>query len=235
MVGIGIQVRKSDAGVDIVTPLPGSPARRAGLKPGDTILAIDGTATKSMSITDAVNRIRGLAGSSIRLLVRTPTKSGELEIERAAVSIPSIQGAKRNPDDSWSYLLDPREKIGYVQICSFTAGTEKEFENALAQLDREAMAGLILDLRSARAACSTARLAWPGCLDNGSIVSRSRDMQDSTIAADGRHGPGPTALIVLVNERTSSGGEVLAGALKENGRAVVLGSRTYGKGSVKRY
>jgi carboxyl-terminal processing protease len=236
MVGIGIQVRKSDAGLDIVTPLPGSPARRAGLRPGDTILAIDGAPTKAMSITESVNRIRGLSGSSLRLLVRTPTKSAELEIERGAVGIPSIQGAKRNSDDSWSYLLDPHEKIGYVQICSFTAGTEKEFQDVLAQLDRQAMAGLILDLRFCpgglfNSTIGVARLL----LDKGSIVSMrsSRDMQDSTVAADGCARLGRQPLIVLVNERTSSGGEVLAGALKENGRAVVLGSRTHGKGSLQ--
>jgi carboxyl-terminal processing protease len=169
-------------------------------------------------------------------LVRTPTKSAELEIERGAVGIPSIQGAKRNSDDSWSYLLDPHEKIGYVQICSFTAGTEKEFQDVLAQLDRQAMAGLILDLRFCpgglfNSTIGVARLL----LDKGSIVSMrsSRDMQDSTVAADGCARLGRQPLIVLVNERTSSGGEVLAGALKENGRAVVLGSRTHGKGSLQ--
>jgi carboxyl-terminal processing protease len=235
MVGIGVQVRKNSSGIGVITPLPGSPARRAGLEPGDTILTIGGTPTLGMSIADAVTSIRGPAGSMIHLQVQGSNGRRQLAIERAAVSIPSVQGIRRDRGDSWNYLIDPQEKVGYIQICSFNGGTEAEFQQALTALDRVGLRGLILDLRFCPGGLfSSAAGVAKILLSHGTIVSmRGRDLHDTTVFADGKPLLARQPLIVLINEQTSSGGEVLAGALKDNARAIALGSRTRGKGSVQ--
>lgn len=234
-VGIGIQIRKTAKGITVVTPLPDSPARKAGLEPGDTILAIDGQSAATMTITDAVKRIRGPANTSIKLTVQSLGHDREVSLQRAAVTIPSITGFARNADDSWNYLIDADAKIGYVQIGSFNDATDKEFDQTIRGLDRQGVQGLILDLRFCPGGLLNSSLGVVQMLMNeGNIVSiRSRDLSEKTIGAQGKALLGQRPIVVLVNEQTSSGGEIVAGALKENGRAVVIGSRTRGKGSVQ--
>ncbi len=234
-VGIGIQIRKTAQGITVVTPLPDSPARTAGLKSGDIILAIDGKSAATMSIRDAVRRIRGPVNTAIKLSVQSSGNDKEVSLERAAVAIPSITGYARNADDSWNYLIDAAAKIGYVQIGSFNDATDKEFEQTIRGLDREGMKGLILDLRFCPGGLFNSSLGVVQILLNeGNIVSiRSRDLSEKTVAAQGKALLGQRPIVVLVNEQTASGGEIVAGALKENGRAIVIGSRTHGKGSVQ--
>lgn len=235
MVGVGIQVQKVKQGITVISPLPHSPARKAGLKAGDLILAVDGKPTSNMAITDAVNQIRGPISSTVELKIRSAGAERLLSVVRAPVTIPSVQGFERTSDDGWSYLIDAETKIGYVQIVAFNGGTAQEFQQTLQNLNNVGMRGLVLDLRFCPGGMLNSTIGVAQMLlEQGSIVTlKGRDMREQTARADGAALLGQKPLVVLVNEQTASGGEILAGALKENNRAIVIGSRTLGKGSVQ--
>jgi carboxyl-terminal processing protease len=235
MVGIGIQIRQSDQGIAVISPLPDSPARKAGLKSGDLILAINGKSTNEMPLHDAVNFIRGPAKSAVELKVRSQGIDRELSLIRAPVSIPSVHGIRRNPDDTWNYVIDAAARIGYIQIVTFNGGTVREFQQALEELDQAGVKGLVLDLRFCPGGLLNATVGVAQMLlDRGDIVSiKYRDLHEERVQAEGNARFGQRPIVVLVNEQTASGGEILAGALKQNNRAVVLGARTHGKGSLQ--
>ncbi len=236
IVGIGAQIGLTDGRVTVLAPLPDSPAARAGLLAGDFIDAIDGRPTAGISDVEAVRRIIGKEGEVVRIKVtHADGRAEELAITRGVVRIRSVRGF-RLAGDREEFLLDSEHHVGYIAINSFNEDTLPALKAALEDLKGRGVKGLILDLRGCpggllNAATDAVRLF----LARGTIVTiRGRDQTDRAIAADQAVAPGADlSLIVLVDGTTASAAEIFAGALKDNGRAIVVGSRTFGKGSIQ--
>ena len=226
-VGIGIEVEATDDGVSVARRLPGSPAERAGIQAGDVITAIDGAALLATDLDAAVTRMRGPVGSAVRLSVRRPPagRSREFVVERGEVVLQSVAAE----------LLAPG--YGYLRISSFSDTTDAEVGRALGGLlDGHKLRGIIIDLRDNPGGVLEAAVqVADDFLDSGTIVTadgRTAEARFRMDAAPGDISEG-ARLAVLVNGGTASAAEILAAALHDNGRALLVGRKTYGKGSVQ--
>jgi carboxyl-terminal processing protease len=228
--GIGVEVTAEDGVLTVIAPLDDSPAARAGIRPGDAILAIDGQLLRSEPLDDAIKRIRGEPGTVVKLGIgREPLpKPLELTIERAVVSVHSVRFD----------MLEPG--YGYLRISQFSETTGPDTLAAIRALEDEAggeLRGLVLDLRNNPGglldeAVAVADRFLPGNLPivrtrgrNGSGASEERSRERDTEPA--------YPLVVLVNAGSASASEIVAGALQDHRRALVMGSQTFGKGSVQ--
>jgi carboxyl-terminal processing protease len=236
LTGIGVQLEMKDGLPRVISPMPGSPALKAGLRPGDVIDEVDGKPIRGVELNEVVKRIVGEAGTVVRLKVgHSDGSAEELVVTRGAVTIPSVRGFRYDADGRPDFLLDPGHGIGYVTIGSFGPDTAGELKAALDGLTGRGMKGLILDLRACpgglmSAAVDTAKLF----LSKGTIVTvRGRDGDVKSITAEGAAPAADVPLVVLADGTTSSSAEIVAGSLKGNDRAVVVGSRTLGKGSIQ--
>jgi carboxyl-terminal processing protease len=230
--GIGAQLMQQDAAVVVVCPLPRSPAHAAGIKPGDVVLEIDGVAAGDL--LSVVSAIRGPAGTVVRIKVRRAGgEDVELSITRGPFEVASVTGLNLDMEGEWHYWLNSEERLAFVRIVQFGPKTHAELTAALRGLGT--MRGLVLDVRRCPggllAEClSAARLFIP----DGELLSiQSRGKAVETFSASGGAAWSDVPLVVLIDETTASAGEVLAGALRDHGRAVVVGDRTMGKGTVE--
>jgi carboxyl-terminal processing protease len=236
LTGIGAKLDNRQGNIVVVTPLDGSPALEAGIQPGDTILQIDDRSTEGLSLADAVKRIVGETGTKVRLKVRrTSGDESDVTIERGPIVLHTVTGLVRGKEGDWRYLLDRRHKIGYLAIQQFGPRTAAEIETAVAELKKTELAGLILDLRfSPGGLLQSAYEAAQLFLGEATVVTlHGRDGDVKTWKSDGTKKLGDFPLVVLAGERTASAAEVFVGALKDNERAIVVGARTFGKGSVQ--
>ncbi len=231
--GIGANVSTQDNFVVIVRPIPGTPAERAGLRAGDLILEVDGESAEGWALDKAVLRIRGPRGSSVELLVRhTDGTEERVTIVRDEIFVASVQTA---PPGGVLRDADGNEvtDIGYIALRSFTQLSPQELEEAVAAAVERGVIGFILDVRGNPGGLltETAEIA-DMFLDEGLIVIQvNRVGREDTIAAR----PGKITdlpLVIVQDEFSASGSELLAAALQENGRATVVGSRSFGKGMV---
>jgi carboxyl-terminal processing protease len=226
--GVGIEVVEEDAGVKILRPIEGSPAEVAGMRSGDLIVKIDGVLVGA-DLGGAINRMRGPAGSTVRLSVRRGASPELLEfsLRRAKVEVRSVA----------QQMLEPG--YGYVRITSFSETTAEDLGRAIARLKRESptgLKGLILDLRNNPGGVLEAGVAVADAfLDHGLIVSADGRTSDAQFRMDATAGDliGGAPLVLLVNGGSASAAEIVAGALKDHGRAELVGHKTYGKGSVQ--
>ncbi len=227
--GIGIEVTLDSGAVIVISPIDGSPAARAGIHPGDRILAIDGHAIASEVLADSVELIRGAPGTVVHLSIgRRPAPVPlEFAIERAVVSVHSVRHA----------MLEPG--YGYLRISQFSDTTGPDTGRALRALQAQAggrLRGLVLDLRNNPGGVLDAAVEVSDAfLDHGLIVSaegRSAESRFRMEAGTGDLTRG-APIAVLVNEGSASAAEIVAGALHDNGRAALLGHKTFGKGSVQ--
>jgi len=244
--GIGIQLgydRNNRGQLTVISPMVGTPAYDAGILAGDRIVKIDGKSTAEMRLGEAVDLIQGDPGQALTLTVvhEGSTDPVEVNLTRAEIRVPSVLGDVRRKDDpkEWDFFLPGERKIGYLRVNTFGETTAAEIKQALANLTAQGVQGLILDLRNnpgglLRSAVEVADLF----LDQGTIVTtKGRNHKDEvhTAKADG------TVLLpasrypiaVLINRNSASASEIVAAALQDHGRAVVIGERTYGKGSVQ--
>ena len=226
--GIGIQLGIDDVTqvLTVVEPIPNSPASEAGIQAGDQIIAIDGKPTSLLSLEQASELIRGEVGSEINLKINR-LGQGEflLNLARAQIELPAV-----------SYSLNEEEaiKVGYINLTEFSSHAAEQMKVAIEDLNQEEVDGFVLDLRGNPggllfASVDIARM-W---VDQGNIV-RTVDRRGGDREFSANH----TAitnlpLVVLVDENSASASEILAGALKDNKRATVVGSRTFGKGTVQ--
>ena len=224
--GVGIEITIRNHALTVVSPIEGTPAFKAGIKAGDQIIMIGDKSSKELSIMDAVKLIRGPKGSKIKLTIRRKgtEKPIDFMITRDVIPIKSVR--------SFSLPFD----IGYVRISNFQSNTNKELSKVLEELEnKKELKGLILDLRNNPGGLlSQAVKVADKFLDSGLIVSiKGRDRKEEESVAHKNGKPRKYPMIVLVNEGSASASEIVAGALQDNKRALILGSTTFGKGSVQ--
>jgi carboxyl-terminal processing protease len=225
--GIGIRIGVEDGQVVIAEPMDGTPASKAGLKQGDRIMKIDGQPTQGLTLQEAVRRMRGPVGSRLVLGI---VRSGGVEPEdvslmRAKIELKTVEGQ----------LLDGR--IGYVKVRGFHETTLQEMEKALNRLTQQKMEGLVLDLRNNPGGLLSQSVKVCNLfVDEGLIVvsteGRVRN-QNSRFMANGGGQYRQYPLIVLINAGSASGSEIVAGALQDLQKATIIGTKSYGKGSVQ--
>lgn len=233
--GLGIEVSVKNGLLTVITPMEDTPAAKAGILSGDQILRINGNSTEKMELQDAVNVLRGVPGQKVTLTVLRPATKEikDYALERAEIKVQSVKGAK---------LLDPELtgpfKIGYVRLIQFNEPTADELEKALDELQKQGMQALVLDLRNNPGGLlnSAVDVCAQFLPPNTTVVSTQGRVasQQSEYATSGATKQRPRfPMTVLVNEGSASGAEIVAGALKDLKRAVIVGETTFGKGSVQ--
>lgn len=239
-VGIGAEVIARDAYLEIVTPLEDSPAVEAGLMAGDRVVEIDGEPTAGKTTQESIELVKGTPGTTVVLTVERDGEIVDIPVERGRIVQRSVRGfaRERGGDGSdWRYLIDGERRIAYIRLSRFAPATMDEFREALRRVraPQGDLGGLVLDLRfNPGGLLDTAVELADLFLDEGVIVSTNGRAYEERVERAGRAGTLPAfPLVVLVNDASASASEVLAGALQENGRAKVLGTRTFGKGSVQ--
>jgi carboxyl-terminal processing protease len=237
--GIGVEISKSTGDLTVMSLLPGTPAYNSGLDAEDVIEAVDGVPTDDMTINCAVSRITGPDGTDVTLTVRSKDadKSRNITIRRAKIVVPTIRGWQRTADAGWQYMIDPENKIGYLRITGFTGTTADYMSKAIDQLEKEGVKGLIVDLRyNSGGLLQTAGEVVDMFVDKGMIVStKPRWGFGEELKATKKATIPNYPLVLLINGGSASASEIVAGALKDEKyqRAVLVGTRTYGKGSVQ--
>ena len=237
--GIGVKLdidRKTGRPV-VIAPIVNSPAYNAGVLAGDQILEVDGESTADWTSDDVVENLTGRPGTDLTLTVLHPSTDGPvtLAIRRAVIELDSVMGDHRKPDDTWDFLLNDEEKVGYVRISSFIEDTADDLRDALDELKAEGMTALVLDLRDDPGGLLSAAVAVSDLfLEDGSIVTtRGRNSPEKQYEAEvpGTYSDFPMA--VLINDHSASASEIVAAALQDHERAKIVGQRSFGKGSVQ--
>jgi carboxyl-terminal processing protease len=233
-VGIGASVNTTDGWATIVSPLDESPALAAGLLPGDRILEVDGQTTMGEDLDETIERIIGEEGTTVTLTIEREGEQLTVPIVRRPIVTRSTAGFVRD-GATWDYLVTNQPPIGYIRLVSFGATAASEFREALAGLQDQGARGLIIDLRDNSGGLLGAAIQIADLfLEEGAIVStRGRAHDEETYYASPQTLAPDMPLLVLINRRSASASEVLAGALADNDRAVVLGERSFGKGLVQ--
>ena len=235
--GIGIQLSVEAGRLIVISPLVDTPAYRAGLMPGDHVVKIDGKSTDGFTIDDAIRHLKGEVGTQVTLTVvhSHERDATEVTLEREVIRVRTVMGARRKADDTWDFMLDDEAKIGYVRITAFGRPTASELRKTLDGLTVEGMRGLILDLRfNPGGLLSSAVDVSDMFISKGRIVAtKSRNASPLNWEAHEFGTFGDFEVAVLVNRFTASAAEIVAACLKDHGRAVVVGQRTWGKGSVQ--
>ncbi len=225
--GLGIEITVKDRTLTVVAPIEGTPADRAGLAAGDRIVRIDGKPTKDLTLMEAVRRLRGPKGSKVTIGVLRDgwTEPKDFEIVREVIQVKSIRSK------------DLGEGIGYIRINSFQERTGKDLERAIDQLMKDGAKAFVLDLRNNPGGLlNQAVFVSDLFLDKGQLIvytSGRMKNQDLRFTAEHSSNFPKFPMVVLVNAGSASASEIVAGALQDHKRAVVLGTKTFGKGSVQ--
>ena len=233
--GLGIEVSMKNGLPTVVTAMEDTPAAKAGILSGDQILRINGTSTERMDLQDAINVLRGPAGAKVGLtLLRPSTKEiKEYTLQRVEIKIQSVKGERLLPPE----LTGPF-RIGYIRLIQFNEPTADELSKAIDDLQKQGMQALILDLRNNPGGLLNSAVDVCGQFlppntkvvsTQGRVPSQQHDYATSTVSKPRPNFP----MVLLVNEGSASGAEIVAGALKDLRRAVLVGETTFGKGSVQ--
>ncbi len=221
--GIGAYVTITDEQLTVIAPIAGSPAEEAGIRAGDLILEINGVPAKEMSIAEAVLKIRGPRGTSVKLLIlhEDETEPQEIEIVRSTVEVPSVR-------------FEMREDIAYIHITQFSERTDGELIPVLQSAIANEASGIILDLRSNPGGLLDVVIDITShFLSEGTVVKILSNQEElSALPVEPGKITVDLPMVVLVDKFSASGSEVLAGALQDYGRATIAGEKTFGKGSV---
>jgi len=234
--GIGIEISLDEGWLTVISPIPGGPAIRAGVRSGDRIVEIEGKTTEGMDTMDAVKLLRGAKGTKVTMTVlHLSGESEEVTIIRDDIKIPSVSGVKHLPDGEWDYMVDEEARIGYVRLSAFQKNTPDQLDKAVNKLLAQGMRGLVLDLRfNPGGLLETAVAVSNRFLDEGVIVStKGRASAARYHRASRSNTFEHFNLIVLVNDWSASASEIVAGAIQDHNRGLLLGTRTFGKGSVQ--
>jgi carboxyl-terminal processing protease len=239
--GVGIQIELADDGsLKVVSPLEDSPAYKQGIKAGDLITRINGKNAKGITLNQAVKNITGPRGTSVTLTVRSP--DGEVKdhtILREVIKVSSVKGWQHLPGGGWDYMVDPAEKIAYIRLTNFTKGTDEEMSRALSEMRDKGARAIILDLRYNPGGLLTAATAVCDKFMRGGVIVSTKSEREGAADAqppiEAHDDPDDVDLpmVVLVNQYSASASEIVSGALHDQHRAIIVGERTFGKGSVQ--
>src|SRR5580700_5013068 len=226
--GLGIEVSMENGLIKVVSPIDDTPAARAGLKPGDLITHLDGAPVQGMTLPEAVEKMRGPENSEVTLRIRrTGRDPFDVKLVRAKIKVQSVR----------SHLEG--DNIGYIRITSFTEQTDVGLANAMKNLKQQAgskLTGIVLDLRNNPGGLLDQAVAVSDAfLDKGEIVSTRGRRADDAQRYNAHAGDisGGLPVVVLINGGSASASEIVAGALQDHRRAILLGTRSFGKGSVQ--
>jgi carboxyl-terminal processing protease len=238
--GIGIEISRTKGLLTVASLLPDTPAYKFGLDAGDVIEAVDGVATKDMSLLCAVKKITGPKGTKVGLTIRRPGEAGprNVTITRDRIIVPTVRGWQRTADGKWLYMVDEATKIGYVRITSFSGETAGDLETVLHELESSGLRALIMDLRfNTGGLLDSAVSICDKFLSEGLIVrTQPKDNAIPSFEYAHKRGTHPNyPLVILINSGSASASEIVAGALADpaHERAILVGTRTHGKGSVQ--
>jgi C-terminal peptidase prc len=251
--GIGIQIRKDTARdmLMVVTPIKDSPAYKAGIKAGDVITEIkremdskgkkidppEVTSTKGMRIDEAVKKILGQKNTKVKLIIerKGEDKPKEFEITRGLVEVETVLGAHRRDDDNWDYWIDHKNKIAYVRVTTFANNTARDLAVVLNNLQKKGINGFVLDLRfNPGGLLTSARDISDMFIDDGVIVSiRPRVGKERSFLGEHEGSLLNFPMVCLVNGGSASGSEIVSACLQDHHRAIIMGERSFGKGSVQ--
>jgi carboxyl-terminal processing protease len=254
--GIGVVIRRDIArdALLVVSPIRNSPAYKAGILAGDLILEIireadekgkpfdkpEVTSTKGMETQDAVKLIMGLPATKLKLKIEREGEKEPIfkELARDTVSVESAMGWKRNPkDDSWDYYVDPKNKIAYIYLNQFSRYSDEEIGAILKKLSKDGVKGLVMDVRDNPGGYLDVVIRICDMfIDDGVIVSIRPGNSRANETTERGHSEGSYLnfpMVCLVNDQSASASEILSACLQDHGRAVVMGERSFGKGSVQ--
>ena len=223
--GVGMEIANKEGILTVITPIKGSPALAAGIKSGDKILKINDTSTEDMSVEAAVKLIRGEKGTSVKLFIFSEgdEKAHEVTVVRDTIRVPILETKKIN-------------NVFLIELHSFSENSPFEFQNSLRQFVASGADKLIIDVRNNPGGYLEAAVdisSW--FLETGEVVLREkyRDGEERLHRSKGYNAFPDVPLIILTNEGSASASEILAGALRDNGKAKLVGTKTFGKGSVQ--
>jgi carboxyl-terminal processing protease len=260
-VGVGIQIEMDPLyNIKVVTPLDGTPAQRAGVRPGDLIKKVNGQSTEGFTIDQAVDVITGPVNTPVTLTIERqvakedaePEKTElELKLTRAEIEEATVKGWRRSgkEENAWDWYIDPDHKIGYIRLTKFAEKTDVEFDRAIDQLREKGVNGVILDLRFnpggllEQAVAITSRFVdrnKAGNFGGNVVTTHTKDnvLVQTERTESGRARLASVPVVVLINEGSASASEIVSGALQDyatvgDAKVVLLGGRSYGKGSVQ--
>ena len=227
--GLGIEIGMESGVVKVISPIDDTPAANAGIKSGDYIVRINGQQVQGKTLTDAVELMRGPVGSEIKLTVRrrNEKKALEFKIKRAVIEVKSVDAK----------IIGEKNKIGYLRLKSFNENSDEQLFKKINNFEKKnKLTGYILDLRNNPGGLLTQAISITDYfLDDGEIVSTKGRKISETRRFFSKSGDGINGkpLIVITNNGSASAAEIVSGALKDHKRAIILGERTYGKGSVQ--
>ena len=241
-IGIRIGVESRTGQIFVESPMVGTPAYEAGILAGDLIVKVNGNTTENLSLKKVVEMIQGEPGEKVTLTVlhEGEKKPVDIDIVRAEIVVDSVLGDHRLEKNlkEWDYWVDPATKIAYIRLVAFTETTTADLTKLVEKLQKEGMRGLIVDLRNnpgglLRSAVEVSSLFLP----NGKkvVTTKGRNQKEEVYNSQAVQGIVPTGypLAILINRWSASASEIVAAALQDHLRAVIIGERSYGKGSVQ--
>ncbi len=235
--GIGVQMDSIAPPLRVMSPLPGTPAYKAGLKTGDLFMEIDGKSTQGFSLNDAIRLLQGKPGTDVTIGVQHAgsDKVEQIKITRALIQVATVLGDTHKADDSWNFFVDADNKLAYIRLTQFGRRSADELQETLESLKEAGMKGLVLDLRfNPGGLLGQATKIADMFLESGTIVSvkgRNTDNRVWSAEKEGTFSGFPMA--VLINRGSASASEIVSAALQDHKRAVLVGERSWGKGSVQ--
>jgi carboxyl-terminal processing protease len=222
-VGVGVTLENEDDEAVVAAPIEGSPADKAGIKPGDVVLAVDGESVRDEDLSEVVEKIKGSEGTEVKLTILRDEEAHMFDLERAEIEVPVA---------SWSPI--PNSDVAHVQVTSFLEDSPDQLKEAMDEAREAGARRFILDLRNNTGGwLKQAEEIAAQFLPAGSVIYLRKNKngeEDKIVVPDGNE-PTDAPLVVLVNERTASASEILVGALRDNDRALVIGETTVGTGT----